>query len=167
MRNWTSLWETHILANMRKELELVCRSLGILSLCIGALLGVDVVSRLWGPTIEFPMWPSTPDAGGAVQEPLKRFYEALQPTMSTRIQHMIPQLIARGIVPIVLGLYLMRTQLLIDLCCGPEHAGQPQDKSTALKPQTGPREGGTGSTPILRKPDVAADVRFAPPNYSK
>lgn len=152
---------------MRKELELVCKSLGALCLCAGALFGIDILSRLWGPTLEFPALPLRPDAAGAAHEALKPFYEAFQPALSTRLHALIPQWIARSVCPIVMGLFLMRSRLLVDLAYGRESDGRIRDRSLARETPTKTHDVGSRDSTMARTPEISGESRFAPPGYAQ
>ncbi|HAK95735.1 MAG TPA: hypothetical protein DCM87_12245 [Planctomycetes bacterium] len=140
----------------RQSFQLACRIVGLVLLCQGIIAALGAVALFFHDPDAARMLP----AGVAKTLP-PEYVGDLRAAASYVWKHAMEQLLLTGIIPMVLGGYLLRAENIVVRLCYPKADAQRPDPR-----ETGGEPGGDAVQSAPPGRDTATDEsRYAPPGY--
>jgi hypothetical protein len=144
---------------MREKFELHCKTVGLVAFCFGAFYVLTSIPLFFQKAPDVTrMVPQS-----ALMPPLVRSELAqMQAGMSYIWKHALQVLLISGIAPLLMGIYLMRSNNLFVRLCYPERSGQAAPISIVPNEAQAPDV----SVKVPRNADdKKTGSRYAPPGY--
>ena len=140
---------------MREKFELCCKVLGLVFFCIGIYYSLSSVPLYFQKAPDVTRLLPQSALGGLSTSQIAE----MNASFSYMWRYAVKQLVLLGIVPILMGWYLMRSNnLFVNYC-------YPGTTPTTSKQEADPPQLTVVEEAIPEQPEPKGDERFAPPEY--
>ena len=153
---------------MRDSFELTCKILGLVLVCGGILVAVNIIPRFFDDyPDEFPFPSENMAQVWNLLAQNEKFRQLSENARAAALRHNLLALACMGLLPVALGVYLMKPNNVFLRLCYPVTARPDAALPAISVPENDDSdEGQRGAGNPERSPEEA-DVKYAPPGYNQ